>query len=198
MHNHKPQIITSLSKSITRLPGIGPRLAKKISYYLLSNKKLLKEVVEKLTDANNLIRICSICRNFSEQDLCEICSQDRNKDILCIVKEHSDLYFLEDTKTYNGYYYILGINFSPSSLAASDHIDAIKRMIIKFNIKEIILALPISIEGNTLTYYIAETLKDFNIKITNLAMGIPIGADFEYIDTQTLSASLKYRQEIVR
>lgn len=195
LKNKKSGLIDRLTASITRLPGMGPRSAKKTAFFLLNNKGKLMELIDSLRFASEKIKLCE-CGNLDEIIPCSLCQENSDKKILCVVRDHMDLYSIKASKAYEGGYYILGNDFSPSSPNSLEVIEKLRSRIIKLKVEEVILALSPSIEGRIMLHYISSTIKEFDIAITHLALGIPIGADFDYIDHETMSAAIISRKKI--
>ena len=191
----KSGVIDRLAASITRLPGMGPRSAKKAAFFLLNNKNKLIELMDSLRFASEKIKACD-CGNLDEIIPCSLCQENSNKKLLCVVRDHMDLYSIKASKAYEGCYYILGNDFSPSSPNSLEVIEKLKARIIKLQVEEVILALSPSVEGRIMLHYISSAIKELNIIITHLALGIPIGADFEYIDHETMSAAIISRKKM--
>lgn len=192
----KTGVIDRLAAAIMRLPGIGPRSARKAAFFLLNNReKLLKEFIDSLKFAYEKIKICD-CGNLDEVLPCCLCSEGIDTKILCVVKDHMDLYSIKSTKVYEGAYQILGSDFSASSQNSQEVIQNLRQRIVKLKAEEVILAFSPSVEGRIMLHYVSSSIKDLDIKITHLALGIPIGADFDYIDRETMSAAIISRQKI--
>lgn len=187
--------IDELIKTITKLPGVGPRSAKKIVFHMLHNQ-MIPNIIENLSKVSKTVTTCKKCRNFADTEVCGICSGNRDTNILCLVRDNIDLSLVESTKTYKGHYFILGKNFAPSSKNSSSIVEEIRERIAENKVSEVILAFNLSLESRTIMYYICDSLADLELKITNLGMGISIGTDFEYIDTQTMAAAIENRQKI--
>ena len=195
-----PPTILNLIECFKHLPGIGEKTAKRLSLSLL---QMDPDVIELFsTSLKNIklkIRKCDICHNLCEDNICEICKdKNRNKDILCVVEEPKNVILFEKLNIFSGYYHVLdglispmdGIN--PEDINIFSLIDRVK----KDGVKEIILALKPSIEGETTSLYISKMLEDTNVKITKIAYGIPMGAEIDYVDSLTLSLALENRMDI--
>ena len=195
-----PPTILNLIECFKHLPGIGEKTAERLSLSLL---QMDPDVIELFsTSLKNIklkIRKCDICHNLCEDNICEICKdKNRNKDILCVVEEPKNVILFEKLNIFSGYYHVLdglispmdGIN--PEDINIFSLIDRVK----KDGVKEIILALKPSIEGETTSLYISKMLEDTNIKITKIAYGIPMGAEIDYVDSLTLSLALENRMDI--
>lgn len=195
-----PPTILNLIECFKHLPGIGEKTAERLSLSLL---QMDSDVIELFsTSLKNIklkIRKCDICHNLCEDNICEICKdKNRNKDILCVVEEPKNVILFEKLNIFSGYYHVLdglispmdGIN--PEDINIFSLIDRVK----KDGVKEIILALKPSIEGETTSLYISKMLEDTNVKITKIAYGIPMGAEIDYVDSLTLSLALENRMDI--
>lgn len=183
-----------------RLPGIGPKSAKRIVFYLLKlPKKEIRRFAESILDFQEKVKFCEICFNITENKICDIClDEKRDKSKICIVEEISDLFIIENTGEFRGYYHVLGGLLSPIDNIGPDELKIPKllKRISENDIKEIIIALDPTVEGESTATYIKKSLKGADIKITTLASGIPVGGDLEYADEITLSRALSDRREI--
>ena len=194
------KIINDLIKIFSKLPSLGPRSAKRIVLHLLNNKEnIMQALISAMQDGYDKIKKCPICGNLTTENICEICSDTtRNNEILCIVENVADLWAIESTMIYKGQYHILGGNLSASEGRGPEDLN-IESLIEKLknnkNIKEVIIATNPTIEGQTTAFYIADLLKDFNIKITKPAYGIPLGSEFNYLDESTLDIAFKDKKE---
>lgn len=188
-----------LISELSKLPGIGPKTAQRLAFYLL---KVPKERVENLTDAiiqaKNLITYCSICGNFTDTDPCSICqSPYRDKSIIMVVEDPKDVVAIEKTRDYKGVYHVLHGAISPLEGIGPDDIK-IKELLSRITpeVKEIILATNPNVEGEATAMYLARLLKTLQVKVTRIAHGIPVGGDLEYADEVTLTKALEGRQEM--
>ncbi|MFA6028140.1 MAG: recombination mediator RecR [Patescibacteria group bacterium] len=195
-----PDSIQNLIAQFNKLPGIGQKTAERFVFYLLKQPKSeIDEFVKSLNGLKNNIKICSECFDFSETSPCSICrNSQRDKSIICAVAQGPDVIALEKTSEYNGVYHVLNglINqiegIGPEKLRVKELINRLK----KNGVKEVILALDATMEGETTAMYLIKEIKPLNIKITRLARGLPMGSDIEYADEITLSSALKGRREI--
>ncbi len=189
-----------ISKLISKLPGMGPRIAKRLVLYLANNKeKILLPLIENLKILNEKIDNCKICGNLDEGEICHIClDEKRDQSIICVVEEVADLWAIERVGDYHGKYHILGGNLSATSgkkiedLNINSLIDRVKNN----QVKEIIIATSATIDGQTTSYFITDLVKEYNIKITRLTYGIPVGSELDYLDEGTISIALKTRTQI--
>lgn len=196
-------VLDNLINLISRLPGLGPKSARRIALHLFKNKEnLMKPLADTLGIAHEKILRCKICGAIKSVDAnCTIskCEYiDNSYDQLCIVENIADMWAMEATNIYKGHYHILGGTLSalngsdPESLLIGSLIDRVK----KNNVKEVIIATSATIEGQTTAHYINDSLKNLNIKITKLAHGLPVGSEIEYLDDGTLFSAFKYRNSI--
>ncbi len=197
-------IIENLSKIISKLPGMGPRIAKRIVLYLTNNKeKVLLPLIKALEQLNEKIKHCEICDNLDEGIICEICS-DANRDdsIICVVEEVADLWAIERTndksKNFRGKYHILGGKLSASAGQSIEDLnfDKLLNRLKDQKINEVIIATSATIDGQTTAHFLAEILKDYKIKVSRLAHGIPVGSELDYLDEGTITIAMKTRQEM--
>jgi recombination protein RecR len=195
-------LIENLSKIISKLPGMGPRIAKRIVLNLANNKeKTLLPLIENLQILRDKIHNCEICGNLDEGKICGIClSQNRDENLICIVEEVADLWAIERAETYRGKYHVLGGSLSAISgktiedLNLNSLYERLKKSAGK-NIAEVIIATASTIDGQTTAHFLAENLKEFNVKTTRLTHGIPVGSELDYLDEGTISIAFKTRSE---
>jgi len=195
-----PKSISNLIEEFSRLPGIGPKSASRIVFYLLSQQKEdLERLSTSVAGLKETLKICSDCYNYGETDPCEIClDEQRNKTMVCVVEEPLDVIAL-DRAGFDGLFHVLGGVISPINGIGPDDI-RIKELVDRVRkdsdkIKEIILATNPSLEGEATAVYIQDRLRDLDVKVTRLARGLPVGGDLEYADELTLSRSLDGRKE---
>ena len=192
--------LAELTEFFQRFPGIGPKSAQRLAFYLL--KMPLSDVEKfaaKMVEAKSTIKCCSKCFNMSASDPCEICSDDnRNHQTICVVAETKDLIAIEKTREFKGVYHVLQGVISPiEGIGATDiRVKDLVTRSAEDNIQEVILALNPSVEGEATTLYLAKLLKPFNIKVSRIALGIPVGSDLEYADEITLARALEGRREL--
>ncbi|HSA07521.1 MAG TPA: recombination mediator RecR [Candidatus Gastranaerophilales bacterium] len=197
-HYSKP--LARLVEELQKLPGIGPKSAQRMAFYIL---KMPLNEVQKFTDAileaKEKIKYCRNCFNMSSENPCEICVDDkRNRAIICIVAETKDLIALERTREYKGSYHVLQGLISPLDGITPDDL-RIKELFERLkneDIEEIILALNPSIEGEATSMYLTKLIKPLGVKVSRIAFGLPMGADLEYADELTLARALEGRREV--
>lgn len=192
--------LAQLIEFFQKFPGIGPKSAQRMAFHLL--KMPLSEVQrfsQVLVEAKENIHYCNICFNMSASNPCEICSDDRrDRSVICVVAETKDLIAIEKTREYKGLYHVLQGTLSPLDGIGVEDI-RIKELLTRAadtEIKEIILALSPSVEGEATSMYITKLLKPFNIKISRIAFGLPIGSDLEFADEITLAKAIEGRRVI--
>jgi recombination protein RecR len=192
--------LNSLIDQLSKLPQIGRKTAQRLSMFII---KQPREEVEKLStaliDVKNKIKFCKVCCNLTEDDICTIClSEKRTKNIICVVEEPADVYAIEKTNEYKGLYHVLHGRISPLDGIGPNDI-RIQELIYRIDenkyasVDELILALNPTVEGETTILYMKKLLKPFNLKITRIARGIPIGADLELADSVTLAKAIEGR-----
>ncbi len=192
--------IAKLIEEFAKMPGIGKRTAERLAYYVL---KLSKEEVNTFADAliaaKEEIIFCPICQSLTDQEPCEICSDPRrDSSLICVVEKPKDVIKFEKTREFKGLYHVLHGAMSPMEGIGPDDI-RIKELLIRVtehDVKEVIMATNPNVEGETTAMYIAKLLKPFNVKVTRLAHGIPVGGELEYADEVTLTRALEGRHEI--
>ncbi|MDD4902474.1 MAG: recombination mediator RecR [Patescibacteria group bacterium] len=192
-----PQAIQNLIDDLSEIPTVGPKTAQRYAFYLLKQpKEFLAKVATDIINLKKNLKICSQCLSVAETDPCPICA-DKNRDssILCIIATQPEMLAIETTKKYNGLYFLLGRNLRPQTGVSveTSNIAKLENRLKQGKIKEIILALSPTLEGETTSLYLAKILKPLKIKTTRLARGLPMGSDIEYADEITLNNALKNR-----
>jgi len=193
--------IERLIQLLARLPGLGPRSARRAALHLIRNKgSLLEPLARAMTDAAASIRICSICGNVDTVDPCGICT-DRKRDgsVICVVEQVNDLWALERTASFKGRYHVLGGVLSALDGIGPEDISIgalVARAAPDKGVKEVILATNLTVDGQTTAHYITERLAPAGIKVSRLAHGVPVGGELDYLDDGTLAAALAARQDL--
>ena len=182
---------------LSKLPGVGKKTALRLSLHLLGeNKNRTEQLCKSLSDMRNNIVLCKRCYNISDETLCSICSNPRrDESLLCVVADMRDVLAIERTCSFNGLYHVLGGIINPiEGVSPNDlRINELLGRTLNEDIKEIILALPATIEGDTTNYYLSRILKDFKGTISTIAKGISVGDALEYADEVTLGRSIANR-----
>ena len=196
----KIEVLENLVDALKILPGVGPKSALRMTYFLLQrNRQGAQNISESISSALEQLMHCELCNNFSEKPQCSIClSSKRDKDTICIVEMPTDLLMLEETHSYNGLYFILMGRLSPLDGVGPNeiHLSKLIKRIKNSNIKEIILATNFTVEGNATAQYIKELFKGVDIKTTRIARGLPMGGEIEYVDSGTLAQAIVERKTI--
>lgn len=194
--------LESLIKIMARLPGLGPRSARRLALHLLKKKDaLMIPLGEQILNTAEQIVTCSECGNISLNDPCPICTDPkRDRRMICVVEDVDDLWAIERINSYRGLYHVTGGTLSALDGVRPEDLRIPKLMNRIFNsetpVSEIILALSATVDGQATGYYISDQLKDSNVKVTKLAQGIPIGSELDYLDDGTLALALQSRQSI--
>ena len=193
----KKTLIEDLIDALTCLPGVGKKTAQRMTYHLLQRARddalnlseVLQQVVKNITN-------CKLCRNLSQEEICDLCSDDsRSKDMLCIVESPADVFNIENSTNYNGIYFVLLGKLSPLDGIGPKEIglDELENKINSGDIKELILAVNYTVESDVTAHVISELALKNSIKVTRLAQGVPVGGELEYLDQYTLSKALDKR-----
>lgn len=199
------KLIENAVNEIAKLPGIGKKTALRLALHLLKEDKLFTESLTRSLDRlRNDIQYCKECQNISDSEICNICaSHRRDRSLVCVVEDTRDVIAIENTSQYTGLYHVLGGVISPidgigpSELTIDLLLNRVKQT--DSEIKEVIFALSPTMEGDTTAFYLTKRLKEYNLKVTTIARGIPIGGELEYTDEITLGRSIlsrtDYKQE---
>ncbi|OGX68278.1 MAG: recombination protein RecR [Paenibacillus sp. RIFOXYA1_FULL_44_5] len=195
-----PEPLAKLVDVFSHLPGIGPKTAGRLAFYVLNMKEeAVMNFAKALVDAKKKLHYCSVCCNITDIDPCRIC-QDKSRDhsVICVVQEPKDLVALERMKEFHGYYHVLHGAISPMEGIGPDDI-RIKELLNRLSdekVTELILATNPNIEGEATAMYTSRLVKPFGLKVTRIAHGLPVGGDLEYADEVTLSKALEGRREL--
>jgi recombination protein RecR len=197
-----PAPVTKLIDEFSRLPGVGPKTASRLTFYLLRNPAdRAKSLAEALNDLHEKVVFCSTCFNIAESDPCTVCSnENRDRAIICVVEEPLDVLAIERTRDFQGLYHVLhGVvapteGIGPEDLKIAELVQRVKFS--STDIREIIIATNPNLEGEATAMYIARQFEGAVFKITRLARGLPVGGDLEYADEITLSRALSGRSEL--
>jgi len=192
--------VEKLIERLIKLPGIGRRSAERIVGHILnSSPEEAKALSDAIARVKENVKFCRVCNNLSEQELCRICQDERRqKDIVCIVEEPSDVTAIEKAGSFHGVYHVLLGVISPlEGKGPSDlRVDGLIQRIRQGNIKEVIIATDADTEGETTALYLTKLIKPLGVKLTRIGVGIPMGSNLDYADSTTLSKSLEARREI--
>lgn len=195
-----PPSVTQLIDTFAELPGIGPKTASRLAFFLLRGKsELALRLADTLQGLVNNTRFCSTCYNVTETDPCPICADPlRDQHLVCVIEEPMDLLSLERTGNYHGVYHVLHGALSPlEGIFAEDlRIAELEKRVREGELREIILATNPTSEGDYTAAYLVQRLKPLGVRVTRLGRGLPVGGDLEYADAVTLSRALEARQEL--
>lgn len=186
------------AEQFAKLPGIGIKTAQRLAYYLLNlPENEVCELADNLVKARKSVRLCSCCQNFTERDVCEICSDDnRDKSVVCVVESPKDVSAFERAGGYEGLYHVLHGLLSPMDGITPENLK-IKELLGRLsNVKEVIMATNPTVEGEATAMYISRLIKPLGIKVTRLAYGLPAGSALEFADDVTLVKALENRNEL--
>jgi recombination protein RecR len=194
------KLIEDAVNEIAKLPGIGKKTALRLALYLLrEDEESTRSLADALVDLRTKTQYCRVCHNISDAEKCAICANERrDRSIICVVEDANDLIAIENTSQYRGLYHVLGGVISPiegigpGDLHVQSLIDRVKAA--DSVVKEIILALSSTMEGDTTSFFITKKLKGEDVKITSIARGVPIGSELEYTDEITLGRSILGRK----
>jgi recombination protein RecR len=191
--------IERLVDLLAKLPGLGPRSARRAALHLIKRPRFMQPLAEALTGVVTAIRTCSACGNIDSVDPCRICDDvERDRSVICVIEDVADLWALERTASYGGLYHVLGGTLSaldgvgPDDLRIGKLLDRAR----SDAVGEVILATNATVAGQTTAHYITERLADSGVKISRLAHGVPVGGELDYLDDGTLTAALKSRREV--
>lgn len=192
-----PPALEQLIESLRCLPGVGPRSALRMAYYLLQrDRKGANALALALSEALETVGHCKLCNNFSEQPICPLCeSEKREGSLLCVVELPTDVMMLEQTQSYNGMYFVLLGRLSPLDGVGPKeiHLDKLLKRAQNGTVKEVILATNYTVEGEATAHYIIELLKARGIQVSRIARGLPMGGEIEYVDSGTLAHAIMGR-----
>lgn len=192
--------LQKLIEQFERMPGIGRKTAQRIAFYILSlDQKESKEIADSIINACNTIHKCSVCSNLTDDELCPICKNEkRDHSVICVVEDSQSLIAIEKTKEFSGVYHVLHGAISPLDGIGPDRL-TIKELLARFSnedINEVIIATDSDIEGEATAIYLSKLIKPFDIKISRIAFGLPVGTDIQYADETTLSRAIEGRRLI--
>jgi len=193
-----PDSLTRLVEELKRLPGIGPKSAQRLAFHIL---KIPLEEANRLVDAvrevKERVTHCSVCHNITDNDPCRFCcSEDRDRHVICVVEEPQNVSAIERTREFKGVYHVLMGSISPLQGIGPDNLK-IKTLLARIDgVGEVILATNPTVEGEATALYLARLLKPLGVRVTRIAMGVPVGSDLEYADEVTMHKALEGRREV--
>lgn len=190
--------IQTLLDELERMPGIGPKSAQRIAYWMLNtDRETVVRLADAIVEVKNAVHFCQRCFNYAEGDLCEICaSPRRDASIVCVVCEPRDIAAIERTAVFSGVYHVLGGALSPIDGVGPDdlHIAELLQRLADGTVHEVVLATDPNVEGETTAAYLARLIKPLGVKVTRLASGLPVGGDLEFADEVTLGRAIESRR----
>lgn len=196
----KSDEIENFIKQIAKLPSLGKRSATRIALHLINRKDTdLQDLIETFTNIRNIVQICSVCGNFDTVSPCKICSDSaRNNTTICIVADVASLWAIERSGVFNGTYHILGgvlsvpDGITPENLSIYPLVEKLKIG----TVREVIIALPSTIDGKITAHYLSDKIKPFGVQITEIAQGVPMGGELDYLDDGTIIEAIKHRKDL--
>ena len=195
------RLLQDVVGELSKLPGIGRRTALRLAIHILRmERESVAEMTESIDRFRNEVKYCTQCNNLSDEDVCPICADDeRDHTTICVVEQVADVRSVENTRQYKGLYHVLGGVISPmQGISPSDlKIDLLTERIARGGVKEVILAISTSVEGETTLFYLMNRLRQFpELKVTSIARGIGFGDELEYVDELTITHALLNRREV--
>ena len=194
----KPAALDELIQALRCLPGVGPKSAQRMAYHLLQrDQKGAERLAQGLTEALGRIRHCARCNTFTESEMCAVCSSlRRDAALLCVVESPGDLFMMEQTQSYAGFYFVLMGRLSPlDGIGPREiHLDRLAKRAIDGVVKEVILATNFTVEGEATAHYIGELLLGKGLKVSRIARGLPVGGELEHVDSGTLAQAVLERR----
>lgn len=192
--------VNRLIEELKRLPGIGQKTAQRLAFHLLRvDRDQALALSDAIREAKERVRECSVCNNITDTDPCHFCSSStRNKSLICVVEEATNIQSIEKTRQFNGLYHVLGGALSPLQGVGPDQLK-IKSLIERLkggSVEEIILATNPTAEGEATAVYLSKLLKPLGVRVTRIAMGIPVGSDLEYADEITMLKAMEGRRDL--
>lgn len=192
--------LQKLLDELERLPGVGPKSAQRIAYWMLNtDKATVVRLADAIVEVKESVHFCSRCFNYAEDDLCEICqSAKRDSGVICVVSEPRDIPPIERTAAFSGVYHVLGGELSPMDGVGPDdlHISELLQRLSDPAVREVILATNPNVEGETTASYLARIIKPLGVKVSRLASGLPVGGDLEFADEVTLGRAIEARRQL--
>ncbi len=200
MHYLYPPSLDYLIQQLTKLPGVGPKSAQRMAFYLLHGpEKNCFCLAKAITEARQKIHNCPVCGNLTDDTLCPVCSDEkRGQTQLCVVEQPRDIISMERSRSFEGLYHVLHGAISPMDGIGPDklNIPSLMQRLTKGGISEVVMATNPNVEGEATALYLAKQIKPLGIKVTRIAHGLPVGADLEYADEATLAQALFGRKEL--
>ena len=195
-----PESLVRVIEELQRLPGVGPKSAQRLAFHILRTpREQAERLAAAIRDVKERVTYCSTCNNITETDPCEYCrNADRDQRVICVVEEPQNVSGIEKTREFKGVYHVLMGAISPLQGIGPDQLK-IKGLLARIdgaNVSEVILATNPNVEGEATALYLARLLKPLGVKVTRIAMGVPVGSDLEYADDVTMHKALEGRREV--
>jgi recombination protein RecR len=193
-----PPPLVRLVEELQRLPGIGPKGAQRLAFHILKTpRETTERLAEAIREVKERVTYCSVCNNFTDVDPCVLCTSDRDRRVVCVVEEPQNVAAIEKTREFKGVYHVLLGALSPLQGIGPDDLK-IKSLLTRVaaGVAEVILATNPTVEGEATAIYLARLLKPLGVKVTRIAMGVPVGSDLDYTDEVTMHKALENRREV--
>ncbi len=192
--------LARLILEVKRLPGIGQKSAQRIAFHILRTRREdVERLSQALLDVKDLLRLCAVCNNISDEELCPFCRDpNRDRSVICVVEEAPNILPIETTRTFSGLYHVLQGSISPLRGIGPEQLQ-IKNLLSRLGsgeVQEVIMATNPTVEGEATSVYLSRLLKPIGVRVTRIAMGLPVGSDLEFADEVTMSKSLENRREV--
>ncbi len=192
--------LTNLIEQLQRLPGIGAKSAQRLAFHFLKNPRdEVERLCEALREVKDRVTYCSVCSNITDVDPCHYCTHpSRNQRVICVIEEPLNVSAIEQTREFNGVYHVLMGALSPLQGVGPDDLK-IKELLARVGkgaVEEVILATNPNVEGEATAIYLAKLLKPFGVRVTRIAMGVPVGSDLEYADEVTMHKAMEGRRDV--
>lgn len=198
--NHYPVSIVKLIRNFSGLPGIGEKTAERLALHVLrAPRKAAEALSQSILEVKDRVRLCNMCYSLSDTERCGVCADTaRDATLLCVVEQPADMVSLEKSGGYPGLYHVLGGCLSPMDGIGPEEIrlEELLRRVGEGTVREVVLATGTSLEGESTASFIAQRLKQFSVKVTRIATGVPVGGDLKYIDQMTLKRALETRHDL--
>jgi recombination protein RecR len=192
--------VARLIEALHKLPGIGPKSAQRLTYYMLrASEAEVRALAQALVELKEKTTLCSVCQNVTEDDPCGICTDtERDQSMICVVEEPLDVLAIERTRGFHGLYHVLHGVLSPMDGVGPEELklNELLARLRKGTVREVIMATNPNLEGEATAMYVSRVVTPMGVRVTRLARGLPTGADLEYADDVTLSRAIEYRQEV--
>jgi len=191
-----PEYLLKLISQFRKLPGVGGKTAERFAFHVIGwSQEKLEEFSYMLSEIQEKIYYCDSCGALKDKDVCVLCHPQRNTDILCVVASIKDVFSIEQTRSYQGLYHVLGGVFSPleGKFLKEERVDKLKKRLTLLNVKEVIIALDATLEGDATALFLKKELSSFSVRLSRLALGLPMGSSLDIIDEGTLCRALSGR-----